>query len=45
MNFADREVSGNLKNDLNERIYADRITSIFIKQLASKCQQFFNRRK
>ena len=45
MNFAVREVSGKLKNDLNKRIYADRTTSIFIKQMASKCQQSFTRRK
>ena len=45
MNFAVREVSGKLKNDLNKRIYADRTTSIFIKQMASKCQKSFTRRK
>jgi hypothetical protein len=45
MNYADREVSGKFKNDLNKRIYADRTTSIFIKQMASKSQQSFNRRK
>jgi len=45
LNFADREVTGKLKNDLYKRIHADTTTSIFIKQMALKCQLFFNRRK